>query len=365
MRRSTFKWVLVFLAPNLIGVLAFTLFPILASFFGSFTSWSLQPAVPLRFVGLENYARLLGEPNFYFYLFNTLYLVLALPLQIAGSLALAILLSERLDFQNPRANRLLAGLALGVTLVSATVLYAVGSYGSCFAVAAVGAVGALGFLFGSLTYRTVFYLPHFTAGAATIVLWGQLYNPQFGFFNQAIRTGIEWLGTQGDAPGWLLSSRALLGFLPLPDHFNSGGFGLGAREAIILMGLWAGIGGNQMLLYLAGIANIPRQYFEAAEIDGAGWWQKHRLITIPQLAPITFFVFVMGVIHGLQGGFEQVRIMTQGGPAGTTTTLVYYLYRLGFERLDLGYGSAVAWVLFCLILLLTFLNWKFGNRGYV
>ena len=137
---------------------------------------------------------------------------------------------------------------------------------------------------------------------------------------------------------------------------------MGAREAIMIMGLWAGIGGNNMILYLAGISNIPPELYEAGDIDGTTPWQRFRYITFPQLAPTTFFIVVMGVIGGLQGGFEQARLMTEGGPAGTTTTLSYYIYTQGFERLDMGYGAAVAWVLFLVIMTVTLFNWKYGNR---
>lgn len=150
--------------------------------------------------------------------------------------------------------------------------------------------------------------------------------------------------------------------MPLPDYFNNEGFGLGAREAIMFMGIWTGIGGNNMLLYLAGISNIPLELYEAADIDGAGKWAKFRHVTWPQLAPTTFFIVVMSTIGGLQGGFEQARVMTQGGPAGITTTLSYYIYTVAFEQLKLGYASAVAWVLFVIIFALTLLNWKYGNR---
>lgn len=117
-----------------------------------------------------------------------------------------------------------------------------------------------------------------------------------------------------------------------------------------------------MLLYLAGIANIPRDLYEASEIDGAGVWGKFRHVTWPQLAPTTFFIVVMSFIGGLQGGFEQARVMTEGGPAGTTTTLAYYIYTKAFEEFQIGYASAVAWVLFTIIFAITLVNWRFGSR---
>jgi multiple sugar transport system permease protein len=135
-----------------------------------------------------------------------------------------------------------------------------------------------------------------------------------------------------------------------------------AKPAIMIMGLWMGIGGSNMLLYIAGISNIPQELYEAADIDGAGRWQRFWHVTWPQLAPTTFFIVVMSVIGGLQGGFEQARTMTAGGPYGATTTLSYFVYTEGFDTGQLGYASAVAWAMFAMIFLLTLLNYRFGSR---
>ena len=121
---------------------------------------------------------------------------------------------------------------------------------------------------------------------------------------------------------------------------------------MMIMGFWAAVGSNNMLLYLAGLSNVPQDLYEAADIDGAGRFQRFWHVTWPQLAPIC----------GLQGGFERARVMTNGGPAGATTTLSYYVYTEGFETGRLGYASAVAWALFALVFTVTMFNWKFGNR---
>jgi multiple sugar transport system permease protein len=350
---------ILFLLPNLLGFLTFTFFPVILSFFGSFTTWSLRPSVPLEFIGLDNFIDMLTDGQFYYYLYNTVYLMLALPITIAGSLFLAVFLSSHFRFETYGARSALAGMSLLFFLVIAAIYGLGGSADGAYLFGFLGLTCAIGLRFGSMAYRVFYYLPHFTAGAATILLWTQLYNPNYGLINQAIENFGSLLGQDWSGPRWLTSTRSLLGFLPLPDHFNNGGFGLGAREAIMLMGIWAGIGGNNMILYLAAISNIPPELYEAADID----WQKFRHITFPQLAPTTFFIVVMGVIMGLQGGFEQARLMTEGGPAGSTTTLAYYIYTMGFQRLDLGYGSAVAWVLFILIFSLTLVNWKYGSSG--
>jgi multiple sugar transport system permease protein len=135
-----------------------------------------------------------------------------------------------------------------------------------------------------------------------------------------------------------------------------------AKPAIMIMGFWGAIGSNTMLLYLAALTNVPQELYEAADIDGASRFQKFWNVTWPQLAPTTFFIVVMGVIGGLQGGFEMARVMTQGGPAGQTTTLSYFIYTEGFETGRLGFSSAVAWTLFLMVLVVTLFNWKFGNK---
>ena len=135
-----------------------------------------------------------------------------------------------------------------------------------------------------------------------------------------------------------------------------------AKPSLILMGLWSSIGSNSMLLYLAGLSGIPQSLYEAADIDGAKGLKRFWHITWPQLAPVTFFIFVMAIIGGLQGGFEMAKTMTQGGPAGSTTTLAYYIYSEGFETGRLGFASAVAWAMFVLVFAITMFNWKFGSK---
>lgn len=128
------------------------------------------------------------------------------------------------------------------------------------------------------------------------------------------------------------------------------------------MGVWTAIGGNNMLLYLAALSNVPQELYEAAQIDGAGKWATFRHVTWPQLAPTTFFIVIMSMIGGLQGGFEQARVLTQGGPAGITTTLAYYIYNKAFVEFQIGYASAVAWVLFMLIFAFTLVHWKLAAK---
>lgn len=135
-----------------------------------------------------------------------------------------------------------------------------------------------------------------------------------------------------------------------------------AKPSIMFMGLWSAIGSNNMLLYLAGLSGIPQELYEAADIDGARGFKRFWHVTWPQLSNVTFFILVMAVIGGLQGGFQMARTMTQGGPAGATTTLSYYIYTEGFDAGRLGYASAVSWALFLLVFSVTLFNWKFGNK---
>lgn len=309
-KRSDLPTALAFLAPNLIGFVVFTAGPVLFSLGASFTNWNLQRTVPLRFTGLENYGNLLHDGEFWLYFVNTLYLMLCIPLSIAGALWVAVLL-----------NRKMRGIG---------------------------------------TFRTLLYLPSFTSGVALMILWKALYNPDFGPINALIHA----IG-QGsiDGPQWLVSTRNILGLDVEHVGFNKAQFGLGARDALNFMGIWGAIGGSNMLLYLAALTNVPEELLEAAQLDGAGKWASFRSVTWPMLAPTTFFIVVMSVIGGLQGGFETARVMTQGGPAGTTTTLAYHIYSYAFERFQIGYASAISWALFAIIFVVTLANWRFGQRG--
>lgn len=134
-----------------------------------------------------------------------------------------------------------------------------------------------------------------------------------------------------------------------------------AKTSLIIMGIWAGLGGSTMLLYLAGLSNIPPELYEAADIDGATGWQRFVHVTWPQLAPTTFFIVVMSTIGGLQGGFEQAMVMTQG--KADTITLAYYIYNLAFtDQFQLGLASAVAWIMFIMIFVMTALNFRIGSQ---
>ena len=161
-----------------------------------------------------------------------------------------------------------------------------------------------------------------------------MLNPQFGLINHA----LSIFGIQG--PEWLFNTKT-------------------AMPAMIIMSLW-GIGGT-MLIYLAGLQGIPEHLYEAAEIDGANTLQKFRSVTIPLMTPVIFFNMIVGVIASFQV-FTQFYVMTNGGPANATLVYVLYLYRNAFEYFKMGYASALAWVLFFIILLLTVFQFGLANR---
>lgn len=174
-----------------------------------------------------------------------------------------------------------------------------------------------------------------------------------GAFLTAVLAGL--MGVALAVPEWAAGPEGLTAPKWLADRNW-------AKPALMLMGFWAAIGSNNMLLYLAGLSNIPVELYEAADIDGASRWQRFWHVTWPNLAPVTFFIVVLAIIGGLQGGFESARTMTQGGPAGATTTLAYFIYTEGFETGRLGYASAIAWMLCLLVFVVTLFNWRFGSR---
>lgn len=183
---------------------------------------------------------------------------------------------------------------------------------------------------GMAAYRTLYFLPSIVPVVASSVVWMWLLNPQYGVINSLLRL----VGVEG--PGWLASPAW-------------------SKPALILMGLW-GVGGA-MVIYLAGLQNIPELLYEAAEIDGANAWQQMTHITLPMLTPVIFFNLVMGLIHAFQY-FTQAYVMTRGGPVDSTLFYALYLFQQAFSYLNFGYASAMAWVLFVVVLALTLLVFR-------
>jgi multiple sugar transport system permease protein len=130
------------------------------------------------------------------------------------------------------------------------------------------------------------------------------------------------------------------------------------------MGTWMAVGGSGMILYLAALQDVPAELHEAAHMDGANAWQRFRLVTWPAVMPVTFFIFTMGIIYGLQSGLDAAYVMTGGGPNGATTTIGYYIYQKAYLRFEMGYASAIAWALFVLVLGMTLLHWRRGRSDF-
>jgi multiple sugar transport system permease protein len=290
----------------------------------------------------------LRDARFWQFLYNTLYLMMGIPFSIAGSLLLAMLLNNRLPLGPWRIRVIATAICLACGAVTMGLVWALGYPNIGLLGGVFWLMAAMGVAFNIVSFRTLFYLPTFTSGVALMVLWKAMYNPQTGPINAGLAAVLQSAGFGAEAAGEML-----------PQWLASVTW---AKPALIFMGVWTAIGGTNMLLYLAGLSNIPLELLDAAHVDGAGWWARFRHVIWPQLAPTTFFISIMSIIGGLQGGFEQARVMTLGGPAGSTTTLTYYIYNKFFENLDLGYAAAVSWVLFALIFITTAINWRFGRE---
>jgi multiple sugar transport system permease protein len=424
---------LTFLLPNLTGFLVFTLFPLLVSFAMAFTNWDLTlhnmfKTEAIQFVGFANFGRLFAHPDFWQFVGNTFFLMLGIPFSIGASLLAALLLSKK--FPTGRKAALPFFLAAVPAAVCFVVFGLTGVFeaGLSYVMAGVMIVLALGgTLGGSTFYRTIYFLPNFTASVATYLLWKKMYDPQAGPVNAALQPLLDtvsggmravpaqgvtamsvlfsalaaailgitlwkarraWIEESetfgprkprkwqaaglrlvfGGALAWLVfqSGQALPSFaqtcqvgLQAPNWLTDYHW---AKPAIMLMSLWISAGSTNMILYIAGLSNIPKELYEAADIDGASSSQRFWAVTWPQLAPITFFIAIMSIIGGLQGGFETAKTMTNGGPGGATTTISFFIFSEGFETGRLGLASAIAWTLFLFVFVVTLFNWRFGSR---
>lgn len=181
-------------------------------------------------------------------------------------------------------------------------------------------------------YRTILYLPAVLSGVAVALLWRWLLSADFGLINLL----LSYVGIQG--PSWLGDERWAL-------------------SSLIVMSLW-GVGAGT-IVYLAGLQGIPTDLYEAAEVDGAQGWSRFRDITLPMMTPVLFFQLIVGIIGALQT-FTQAFIITNGGPNNATMFLLLYLYRNAFQYFRMGYASAIAWVLFVYILILTLIVFRWS-----
>lgn len=190
-------------------------------------------------------------------------------------------------------------------------------------------------LIGRKLLRTAFYVPVVSAWVAVALLWAWIFNPKYGLINFLL--GL--IGITG--PAWLYDPQW-------------------AMTAIIITSVWKDTG-FFMLMFLSGLQNIPSSYYEAAEIDGANGVKKFWFITLPLLTPTTFFAITMALINSFQV-FDQVSIMTDGGPAGATTVVVQQIVNNAFEYSRMGYASTISWVLFIFVFIATLLQMRVQNR---
>jgi multiple sugar transport system permease protein len=267
-----------FLAPWLIGFLCFSLGPVLASLYLSFTRFDLLS--PAQWIGSENYVRMFSaDPRFWQALKVTFsYMAMEVPLKLAFALAIAVALDK--------------------------------------------AVRA-----GSL-YRALFYVPSLLGGSVAIaVLWRQIFEGN-GTLNQVLLWLFDYRG-----PSWIST----------PDT---------ALYTLVLLAVWQF--GSPMIIFLAGLRQVPQDLYEAASMDGAGAWRQFRKITLPMLAPVIFFNMVLQIIEGFKA-FTPAYVISggTGGPIDSTLFYTLYLYQEAFSYFRMGYASALAWVLLLVIGLFT------------
>lgn len=270
------------ISPWLIGFIFLTLGPVIFSFIMSLYKWDMIN--PPQWVGTGNYATIFTDDDRFrqSLIVTATYAIWAVPLGMACSLALAMLLNLKVK--------------------------------------------------GMQFFRSIFYIPAILPGAAVAMVWQMVLRPQpDGIFNAII----------GNIAHLLHVSFAPIPWLTSPDW---------VLRSFIIMSLWGAGGG--MIIYLAGLQSVPTQLYEAAEIDGAGSWQKFRNVTLPMISPTLFFNLIMGIIGSFQV-FTSSFIITGGGPANASLFYVLYLYKKAFNFLQMGYACALAWILFAVILVLT------------
>lgn len=276
-----------FIAPNFIGFCVFTLVPMLFAIGLAFCNW--DGVHPVEFAGVSNFASLLGDKTFKAAFINTIvYTVAVVPLTMVCSLALAMLLNQK--------------------------------------------------VFGRNFFRTVNFFPYVASLVAVAAVWNMIFSPSMGPVNMLLDSlGVEKL------PRWAAGKET-------------------AMITVILFSVWKNMG-YYMVIYLAGLQGTNPSLKEAAALDGAGRWQVFRNVTLPQLRPTTFLVVITLTIASFKV-YDQMYMITQGGPGDATITLVYYIYNVAFVNTPkYGYASAIAMVLFVLVLIVTLIQFKGSSNN--
>jgi multiple sugar transport system permease protein len=288
-RHSTYRWKealwgYLFILPNFLLMLIFTLIPVLFAFGVSMTDWSLLS--PPSFLGLENYINIFKDPVAKITIKNTLlFTAMSVPLRIILPLLLAVALNQKIR-----------GLAF---------------------------------------YRTCYYLPVISASVAISMVFLMILDTNFGLLNKFLIT----IGL--DPVAWLTSPKTAL-------------------ISIVLVTVWRGLGFN-MIIFLAALQEVSEDLYAVADIDGANAIQKFFYLTVPLITPTIFFLVITGIIDSFQS-FDLVYNMTDGGPARSTYLIGYYIWRQAFDYLHMGYGAALAYLLFFAILIITILQWVVRKR---
>jgi multiple sugar transport system permease protein len=282
-------WAWAFILPCLLGLIVFTYLPILASFGLSFSYWNLlgEP----QWVGLANYQAVIQDPIFWTTFWNTWGFVLA-----SGVLEVVL------------------GLLLAVWIFQ--------------------------LLRGQAWFRSLYFMPYITPMVSITLVFGWIYDPQFGLLNAAIQT-VDVFGLMKEPVAWLQDPKT-------------------AMASVVMLRVWKNVGYN-VLLFLAALGNLPSDLEESAHLDGASSWQIFWRITLPLISPTLFFVLVMTMINAFQV-FDSIYLLTQGGPQHATEVLVYWMFKNAFEFYKIGPASAIAYILFWVILALTALQWQIRKR---
>ncbi len=221
------------------------------------------------------------------------------------------------------------------TSISNTLIYTVLRVPLCIIGSLMLAVLVNNAVRGVKFFRTIYFIPSIVTGVVLSVVWLWMFNPQFGLINSF----LAYLGIPG--PLWLLD----------PNW---------SKPSMILMSVWS-IGGGRMLVFLAALQGIPKHLYEAAEIDGGGWWAKFKNVTVPMLSPVIFLWSVLEIIFSLQV-FVEAYIMTQGGPLNSTMFYNLYLYNKAFNDFEMGYASALAWLLLVISLIITLIQFRLSKK---
>lgn len=275
-----------FILPSFIHIVIFLLIPVGFSFFLSFHDWKQPRFQNAPYIGLDNYNFLMGDRRFWQAMGNSAYYTaLSVPLGMAFSLLIAVVLNQKLK---------------GVNL-----------------------------------FRTLFFMPVISSWVAVSIIWVTLLDPNVGIVNYLLKVvglpTVNWLGDPRSA-----------------------------MFSLVLISIWKSAGFN-MVIWLAGLQGIPQELYEVASIDGATRWQSFWGITLPLLAPTSFFLAITGVIGSFQV-FSPVYVITKGGPLDSTDVAVYHIYRRAFQEFDFGYASAQAWILFAVIFIATLLQVWYMRR---